>query len=269
MEQKNILAKMHAIMSEANYIQKDAKNKFHGYSYATERVIKEKLHELLVKHKVIFKLETGKPQVIKVQPNKEGEPQGMTILDCVYAFYDIESGESFGGVFASSGPARDDKGLWAATTNAIKYILTSSFLIPTGDDCESDQNHPANNNNSPPANNPAPNPPEISNMQKFQEFWRARCKKLNNLLTPKTQNGWDHIVDKMVEKCSQYFNEITTNFDYKSPLPGMPKDDTGWLVLREVAHRIEAEVVVGVTEEVVEAIKAQKDSKPQQGGRSK
>jgi hypothetical protein len=38
-----------------------------------------------------------------------------------------------------SGNGRDDKGLYAALTGIIKYQLTSSFLIPTGDDAEVDE----------------------------------------------------------------------------------------------------------------------------------
>ena len=132
---KQILKKLHLIMLDVNYIQKDKKNTHHGYTYASELAIKTAVGEALRKHGVIFYLETFDPVIEPVSK--------ATLLKCRYKFYDVESGECLPGEFISSGPSRDDKGLWAATTNAIKYIFTSTFLIPTGDDAESETNHPA------------------------------------------------------------------------------------------------------------------------------
>ncbi len=133
-ENVGILKKLHLIMNDVPYIQKDAKNQHHGYTYASELAIKTALHDAMIKHKVIFQLETLDSRVDAASK--------ATILSCRYKFWDVDSGENLEGVFQSAGPARDDKGLWAATTNAIKYILTSTFLIPTGDDAESETNHP-------------------------------------------------------------------------------------------------------------------------------
>ena len=144
---QKILKKLHKIMTEIGYIQKDARNPHHGYTYASERAIKTAVQKALVNNGVLFKLEimSSKPIELPQLITKRGtETPSATVLECGYAFYDVESGESFGGHFVSSGPARDDKGHWAAVTNAIKYILTSTFLIPTGDDAESEVNHPAN-----------------------------------------------------------------------------------------------------------------------------
>jgi hypothetical protein len=59
-----------------------------------------------------------------------------TFVTCKYSFVDIETGESIDGTFIGSGNGRDEKGNYAAVTGAIKYILTSNFIVPTGEDPE-------------------------------------------------------------------------------------------------------------------------------------
>lgn len=127
---QKILGKLHNIMSKVDFIAKDKKNEFHNYEYASEEAIKKTLHPLLVKEKVLFSLTTvGLPQV-------NGE---ITSQDFHYRFFDIESGESLEGSFVGQGQDKGDKGIYKAITGAIKYILTSTFLIPTGLDPENEE----------------------------------------------------------------------------------------------------------------------------------
>lgn len=133
MEKTNILRKLHAIMDEVKYIQKDKKNTHQGYTYASEQVIKETFHKAFTNHGVIFTISTSNPRVLG----------GVTWIDCIYRFTDMETGEVLEGTFLGSGQSRDEKGHYAAITGAIKYILTSNFLIPTGDDAEADTPKPS------------------------------------------------------------------------------------------------------------------------------
>ncbi len=183
-----ILNKLHLIMEDVPYIQKDSKNTHFNYSYASELAIKTALHASMIKHKVILQLETMNSRVEATSKT--------TILSCRYKFWDVDSGENLEGLFEAAGPARDDKGVWAATTNAIKYILTSTFLIPTGDDAESDANHPA-----PPAGNgksepqrgvdPKPKKPLLEDEAK-KKFWlllQEKAKK-DDVELPKNIPGF-------------------------------------------------------------------------------
>jgi hypothetical protein len=52
---------------------------------------------------------------------------------------DTESDEIIEGSFEGSGIDQGDKALYKAITGGIKYILSSTFLIPTGDDPENEQ----------------------------------------------------------------------------------------------------------------------------------
>lgn len=135
----SVYKKLHAIMSEVDYIQKDKKNDFHKYNYASEQAIKQTLHPLLVKHNVLFSLAVDKVEMIG----------GLTIANCTYNFIDIETGDVLEGTFVGQGEDKGDKGIWKAITGVIKYIMTSTFLIPTGDDPENDTEKPAKSKTEP------------------------------------------------------------------------------------------------------------------------
>jgi len=132
---KAILNKLNLIMAETGIIEKDKKNTFHNYEYASEFAIKKALHGLLVKHKVIFTVSTKNKQVEIYQTDK-GKRNGITDLEITYTFYDVDTAESLSGLFIGTGSDGEDKGTYKALTGAIKYILTTTFLIPTGDDPE-------------------------------------------------------------------------------------------------------------------------------------
>ncbi|MCK9569449.1 ERF family protein [Candidatus Pacearchaeota archaeon] len=132
-----LLKKLAAIMAEADYIQKDKRNEFHKYRYASEQAIKEKLHPLLVKHGVLFFPISILQQ--RTAPTKEGG-EWLSDVAIEFAFIDSETGEELRGVGAGTGTDKGDKSVYKAITGAIKYILTTTFLIPTGDDPEDDAN---------------------------------------------------------------------------------------------------------------------------------
>ncbi len=123
---QKILKKLGEVMKDIPRIEKDAENKFDGFRYASEKAIKEALHTAFVKHGILFMLDTGNVIVL--------DDKTITI-DCEYRFFDIDSGESVSGKFIGAGlKNKKEKGVYGAVTGAIKYILTSTFLIPTGND---------------------------------------------------------------------------------------------------------------------------------------
>ena len=131
--QVKLLKKLHAIMESVDYIAKDKRNDFQKYDYASEYSIKATLREEFKKHNILFKLDfQHMPSVIK----PEGQDQVFTTIDVKYFFIDVDTGEALDGYFAGQGADKGDKGLYKAVTGAIKYILTTQFLIPTGDDPE-------------------------------------------------------------------------------------------------------------------------------------
>lgn len=134
----SVLPKLQAIMERVDRIKKDARNDFHKYKYASEKIIKETLHAELVKEKVLFQL-NGIDLRVDVIKTAKGEDTNLTHIKFEYKFIDSETGDTLTGTFYGTGEDKGDKGTYQATTGAIKYILTSMFLIPTGDDPEKDK----------------------------------------------------------------------------------------------------------------------------------
>lgn len=126
----SIYQKLHAVMTDVAYIQKDKKNDHFKYRYASEAAIKEKVHDALVKHGLVFM-----PTAVK-KVRHEGQ---ITTISMEYCFFDIEDGERVCGSIEGDGQDSADKGAWKALTGCIKYALTSTFLIATGDDPEQDE----------------------------------------------------------------------------------------------------------------------------------
>ena len=141
MENKLILKKLHNVMTAISYIQKDKVNEFHRYSYASEEVIKKALHKEFVAQGIMFFMDILENIVHDKQiETKSGRRDtSITGIKVKYSFVDVESGEYIQGTFAGTGEDTGDKGLYKAITGAIKYILTTTFLIPTGNDPENEE----------------------------------------------------------------------------------------------------------------------------------
>ena len=254
-DKKNILAKLSRVMKSVPYLQKDAKNNFHNYKYASELTIKTALHAAFVEHGIVFQLVTGNARIEDgLEPTRDGKVTKATLIDCVYWFWDVDSGESLTGNFVASGPARDDKGVWAATTNAIKYILTSTFLIPTGDDAESAENHPVPGStttttkpatNKPPAQKAEPtatDPPPTPEEEFWTEF-RSLCKnhKPEKLNYPQSVAGKAQTLKIYLGKLKALglFSKLAKGTI--SPSAEMAPESEGWNILRALAIGEEAE----------------------------
>ncbi len=142
----SILQKLLAVMKDCGYIQKDKKNTFHGYSYASEAAIKDRVHEALVEHRVIPQvslLGLTEREITRVNAKGQTISEWLTTANVHYKFYCCDTGEFIEGTFYGCGIDPSDKGLYKAITGAIKYLLTSQFLIPTGDDPENDEGRTA------------------------------------------------------------------------------------------------------------------------------
>ncbi len=154
----SVAKKLLAVMAEVGYIQKDKKNEFHKYNYASEKAIKETLHPLLVKHGVLFLPVGCEPVSARENVTKQGNRESVETIRYYYRWVDAETGDATDVLHAlGTGADASDKAVYKGLTGAIKYILTSTFLIPTGDDPEKDVEKPAKRNGAP-----APEPPLLA-----------------------------------------------------------------------------------------------------------
>lgn len=135
---KRLFEKLHAVMSDVQYIQKDAKNTEQKYTYASEAAIKAALHKAFVEYKVGFLPSVTDLAVSEAGETQRGGKRWFCSVDLDCEFYDVETGYGITKQFRGLGIDSQDKGIWKAITGAVKYFLANSFLIETGDDPEAE-----------------------------------------------------------------------------------------------------------------------------------
>lgn len=124
----SLLKKLHLIMQEVERVEKRGRNDFHKYDYVKAEDVILQVRKLMVQHGVhLFS------DVESVAHDAE-----LTTIQTVHRFVDVDTGEAVRIHFSGVGADKGDKGIWKAVTGALKYVLTSTFLIPTGDDPEGD-----------------------------------------------------------------------------------------------------------------------------------
>ena len=133
-----ILRAVNAVMQEAGYVQKTGENTFHGYRYASEADVLERLRPAMVKHGLIL--------IPSVQQVSSIDTHGNTTVSVHYTLAHV-SGAIWPQPIIAAGCGNDrsksgtfgDKGLYKALTGANKYMLFKLFQIETGNDPEESQ----------------------------------------------------------------------------------------------------------------------------------
>lgn len=151
-KQTGLRSKLHAIMSGIESLPKDGYNQFQKYAYTTDRAIKEAVHAGMVEHGVLFRLVEVDQSVIE-KPRADGAARSLTLIHMRYEFSDVETGEAIEGSICAQGEDAGDKGIYKAITGAIKYAMTTTFMIPAGDDAEQEE---AERQSRPQASQPKP-----------------------------------------------------------------------------------------------------------------
>ncbi len=128
---------LHQVMSKVGYIQKTGNNKFHGYKYAGEADLLEKLRPAM--------LEAGLLLIPSVETVSAIDEHGITTIHMEYTLVH-KDGDIWPHKIGAAGAGGDknkngvgDKGLYKAITGANKYLLFKLFQIETGDDPENDR----------------------------------------------------------------------------------------------------------------------------------
>jgi hypothetical protein len=184
-----IATALHNVMAKVSYVQKGGENKFHGYKYASEADLLEKLRPALIEEGLILI-----PSVEMVRPMDE---HGNTVVDMKYEIVH-KDGDIWPHPVRVSGCGNDrskngtvgDKGIYKAMTGANKYLLFKLFQIETGDDPERDVATVAVEAPSRPSHWPDYTKDLLSYMRVFQaaievctsvkdvqEFWKQELKE--------------------------------------------------------------------------------------------
>lgn len=132
-----IATALHSVMQACGYVQKTGKNQFHGYKYAGEGDLLDKLRPAMVEHGLLL-LPSGKTI-------SGPDEHGNVTVEVEYTLAH-SSGEIWPEKLIAFGCGNDrakngsvgDKGVYKALTGANKYLLFKLFQIETGDDPERD-----------------------------------------------------------------------------------------------------------------------------------
>lgn len=155
-----IATALHSVMEACGYVQKTGKNSFHGYKYAGEADLLDKLRPAMVQHGLLL-LPSGKSVT---GPDEHGNVTVAIEYTLAHKDGDIwpEKLVAFGcGNDRAKNGSVGDKGVYKALTGANKYLLFKLFQIETGDDPEQDDgahdssSAPATGRNAAGANPPA------------------------------------------------------------------------------------------------------------------
>lgn len=131
-----IATALHAVMSKVGYVQKQGENKFHGYRYASEADLLDKLRPAMI--------EEGLMLIPSIESVSGIDDHGNTNVMVTYTLTH-KDGDVWPTPIRAAGCGNDrnkngvgDKGLYKALTGANKYLLFKLFQIETGDDPEDD-----------------------------------------------------------------------------------------------------------------------------------
>jgi len=128
---------LHAVMAKVSYVQKDGKNAFHGYRYASEAALLAALRPAMIEEGIFLI-----PSISFVKPIDD---HGNTHVEMEYTLVH-KDGDVWPYTIRAAGVGNDrakngavgDKGVYKAITGANKYLLFKMFQIETGDDPETD-----------------------------------------------------------------------------------------------------------------------------------
>ncbi|MEJ1938831.1 ERF family protein, partial [Nostoc sp. NIES-2111] len=129
MDSKNIYQRLHAVMQEVDYVQKE-KRQGMRYSIVSHDAVTGKVRPLMVKHGVVYF-----PTNFKLE-----QVGNRTQLICSVVFQNIDNPMDRVIVeTAGYGIDDQDKGPGKAISYAVKYALLKALGLETGDDPDQDQ----------------------------------------------------------------------------------------------------------------------------------
>lgn len=126
-----IIRALNAVMQEVDYVQKSGENDFHGYKYASEADVLDRLRPAMVRHGLVLI-----PSIAQVTAI---DAYGNTTVTVNYTLAHV-NGVIWPEKIMAAGCGGDknrngvgDKGLYKAITGANKYLLFKLFQLETGD----------------------------------------------------------------------------------------------------------------------------------------
>lgn len=133
-----LLEKMNNVMKTVESVPKSGYNAFHKYNYAQESDVIEAIRDKFAEHGLVLGI-SAEDVTITQKEKKDKDNTFIVLVRLRISISDIESGETIESTWFGAGEDQGEKGLYKAYTGGLKYWLMKSFLIPTGDDPERDE----------------------------------------------------------------------------------------------------------------------------------
>jgi len=126
MSKAQLYLKIHKVMQDIEYLQKDDSVEFKTTKYKaiSEEKVTSTVRASLIKNGLV---------ILPIEQLHKRE-ETLTTVDTKYKIIDIETGEFETIVSSGTGADTQDKGVGKAMTYSYKYLLLRSFAIPTGED---------------------------------------------------------------------------------------------------------------------------------------
>jgi hypothetical protein len=136
-EMKHVAQKLSRVMASCRYVQRDRKNEFLKYRYASAAAILEKVNAACVEQGLATVV-ASKVIDQSEKVNRSGVSETLVTVQSDVTVIDCESGESLTFTGLGSGQDIGDKAVAKAQTMALKYAWMTTLNIATGDDPEAD-----------------------------------------------------------------------------------------------------------------------------------
>ena len=133
----SLAAKMSKVSAHCAYVQKDKRNEFHRYSYASAAAILEKVNEALAEHRICATVNPTIESSVEVTTARGGIERVVTVRAEI-TLHDGDSDQTLTTSGLGSGQDAGDKAVMKAQTAALKYAWLGCLSISTGDDPEGD-----------------------------------------------------------------------------------------------------------------------------------
>lgn len=153
---RSLVRKLAGVMGDVERVPKSGYNDHHRYSYATEADISAAVRKGMSDRGLMLFPDVKKTEWDEL-PTRNGKMKLCT-LTVHFTVEDGDSGETRTFEIIGQGSDNGDKASYKALTGATKYAMLKLFLIPTGDDPET-QTAPASQQQQP-KQAAAPKPPE-------------------------------------------------------------------------------------------------------------
>lgn len=127
----SLAAKLAEVMGLMRNIPKEGFNKAQNYRFVRESDVAEKASALLAERHVFLHQNVVSHSMTELYRTQSGNTMYLTTVDVEFTWIDGESGEKMpASTFVGYGADTGDKGIYKAITGALKYALTTAFLIP-------------------------------------------------------------------------------------------------------------------------------------------